>query len=154
MRGATSHDGKMSGNVQLVESYNKHRKGKMQEGRDSGGESGGVHEPSGHDEIKQVVVEHGPAHTHLITKNSAGGEEDDGGYHSSTTHEDGYEHESDHGTLEEAHEHGRHAHGETDDDDHAGAMNRDSHQRSSERRHHERDHSGSRGGGDDFLPGE
>lgn len=154
MKGATSSDGKMSGNVQLVESYDKHKKSRRQEGHMSGGDSGGVHDPGGHDEIKRVVQEHGPAHTHLITKGSRDGMEDDGSYHSSTTHEDGYEHEADHGSLEEAHEHGMHAHGESDDDDHAGALDRESHARSDERRHHERDRSGSRGSSVDFLPGE
>jgi hypothetical protein len=121
MRGSSSFDGKMHGNTQMVDRYNE-SKGKkpmhhLERGKMSGGESGGQHEPSGHDEVKAVVGEHGPAKSHVITKH-----EDGGGYHSRTVHEDGHVHHADHGSMEEAHEHGAHA---FDDADHLGDMPRD-----------------------------
>lgn len=117
MRGASSHDGKISGNRQLVHAYDSDHGHKRGEGKPSsrGGESGGVHEESGHDEIKQVVAEHGPAHKHLITKHSGGG-----GFGSETTHEDGHVHRTEgdhHPDLDHAHEHGQIAMGEAEDTD-------------------------------------
>ena|SRR2546430_911051 len=111
LSGGSSHDGKLHGNRQLVDAYDKdhgHRK-TSQRPKESGGESGGQHEPSGHDEIKQVVAEHGPAHTQEIHK------KDGGGYSSTTHHEDGHVHEHEHHeTLAEAHEHGENAMDDTD----------------------------------------
>lgn len=117
MRGAESDDGKMAGNRQMVDRYNE-AKGKKKKGHpsDRGGPSGGVHEPSGHDEIKQVAAEHGPAHSHTIHKTPDG-------FHSTTHHESGHVHHADHGTLGEAHEHGMHAMGE--DTEHLGDMGGD-----------------------------
>jgi len=131
MKGLTSRDGKMSGNRQMVERYDSTRHGEgSNSGRGSmnkrapkpiGGESGGEHEASGHDEIKQVVMEHGPAHTHIIKKSAEG--ESDHAYSSITHHEDGHKHGPvHHATIEEAHEHGAHA---MDDADHLNDMSRD-----------------------------
>lgn len=121
MAGFSSHDGKLHGNRQMVERYDEShgRKsrhlGKLERPHEEGGESGGEHDPEGHDEIKAVVEEHGPAKSHLITKT-------DEGYHSKTVHEDGHVHHHDHPTMEHAHEHGAHA---FDDADHLGDMPRD-----------------------------
>lgn len=93
MKGLTSADGKMTGNVQTVGRYNDTKKPKA-----SGGESGGVHEPGGHDEIKSVVGEHGSAHTVITKKGPAG-------HHSTSHHEDGHVHEQDHDTIDDASEH-------------------------------------------------
>jgi hypothetical protein len=98
MRGATSSDGKMTGNVQTVGRYDEHKKAKPPSA--SGGESGGERDPEGHDELKQVVGEHGAAHEHVVTKTEQG-------HHSKTTHSDGHVHHADHASLDEAHEHGK-----------------------------------------------
>lgn len=98
MRGMTSHDGKMTGNVQTVGRYDEHKKAKPP--GPSGGESGGEHDPEGHDEMKEIVGEHGAAHKHIITKTEHG-------HHSETHHADGYVHHANHASLEEAHEHGK-----------------------------------------------
>lgn len=120
MKGITSRDGKMSGNRQMVDRYDSTRPGagkKPQRPGGKGGESGGAHEASGHDEIKKVVREHGPAHGHHVMKSEGGG------YESTTHHEDGHVHGPiSHGSIEEAHEHGAHA---MDDADHLGDMPRD-----------------------------
>jgi hypothetical protein len=112
MRGASTHDGKLSGNRQLVEAYDKDkgRKSKhlSQRPTEHGGTSGGVHGEGGHDEIKHIVEEHGLAHKHVITKHDGtqgGGSE----YHSETHHESGHVHHADHASLDEAHDHGRQA---------------------------------------------
>lgn len=97
MKGMTSSDGRMTGNVQTVGRYEDHKKAKP---KPSGGESGGVHEPDGHDELKSVVGEHGSAHKHIITKS-------DEGHHSETHHESGHVHHADHASLDEAHAHGK-----------------------------------------------
>ena len=150
MRGASSKDGKLSGNRQMVEAYDKDKghgssKKRHQEPSARGGESGGVHEPSGHDEIKQVAAEHGPAHTHTITR------KDGGGYSSETEHEDGHVHSHEHhDTMAEAHEHGAHA---MDDTDHL-PMNEDQEERGEYRSLNEKRHSGSGDSSFDFLPGE
>lgn len=134
MRGAESFDGKLRGNRQMVDRYNE-SKGRGDKGgiktratdigtlkkakpKDVGGESGGAREAGGHDEIKQVVGEHGPAHSHLVLRSPQG-------YHSITHHEDGHVHHADHGSLEEAHEHGAHA---MDDTEHLGDMDKDDYQ--------------------------
>lgn len=103
MKGLTSADGKMTGNVQSVGSYDKSKKQPHES--PSGGDSGGVHDPSGHDEIKEVVNTHGAADTHVITKNHQGttGKE----VHSETHHKSGHIHHADHASLDEAHEHGK-----------------------------------------------
>src|SRR5271155_2557083 len=113
MRGMTSSDGKMTGNIQTVGSYDKHKKGSaFKPAKETGGESGGKHEADGHDEMKQVVGEHGMAHKHII---SMGGGSEDGhspmhdhaSVHSETHHADGHVHHADHADLAEAHEHGK-----------------------------------------------
>lgn len=108
MKGISSKDGKLTGNVQLVERYDQSKK-KPARPKESGGESGGTHEPSGHDEIKQVVGEHGPAHTVQI-------KHDHEGQHSTVTshHEDGYKHTAEHEGEDHhamAHAHAAHAGG-------------------------------------------
>ena len=123
MKGTSTFDGKMTGNRQLVDRYNESKgKGggaKMREPKERGGESGGRHEPSGHDEIKKVVDEHGAAVSHTIHKTHQG-------YSSVTHHEDGHVHGPvEHGSMEEAHEHGAHA---FDDADHLGDMPKDDEQ--------------------------
>src|SRR6266704_4700462 len=137
LSGGSSRDGKLHGNRQLVEAYDKDHGHKSkhlaQRPKESGGASGGVHEPGGHDEIKQVVGEHGPAHTHEIHK------KEDGGYSSTTHHEDGHVHEHDHhDTIADAHEHGANA---MDDTDHLEG-NQETHARGEERHQIER-HAGS-----------
>jgi hypothetical protein len=96
----TSSDGKMTGNVQTVGRYEESKKPKRP--NPSGGESGGVHDPEGHDEIKQVVGEHGAADRHVITKNAG-----KDGVHSETHHKSGHIHHADHASLDEAHQHGK-----------------------------------------------
>lgn len=146
MRGASSKDGKLHGNRQLVEAYNKDKSG-GQDGHRTGGHSGGVHDAEGHDEIKQVVGEHGKAHKHVIMRH-----EDGAGYSSETHHESGHVHHHDyHGSLDEAHEHGMHAMGEEGDGDHA-PMDEEQQHGASGRRQNERMRSGSGGLGVDLLP--
>src|SRR5271170_6348098 len=112
MRGMTSSDGKMTGNIQTVGSYDKHKRGSaFKPAKAEGGESGGKHEADGHDEIKHVVEEHGASHKHVITV----GQGEDGHspehgtmhVHSETHHADGHVHHADHASLAEAHEHGK-----------------------------------------------
>ena len=137
----------MSGNRQLVDRYNETRgkKGGAQRPHGTGGESGGAHEGSGHDEIKQVVGEHGPAHSHSI--HHLGENHPDGKYHSVTHHEDGHVHHADHETLDEAHAHGAHAMG---DAEHLNDMDRDDFNVSREHARME-DRSGSAGAGVGFM---
>lgn len=100
MRGMTSSDGKMTGNVQTVGRYDESKKPKHK-----GPEMGsGAHDMDGggHDEIKHVVGEHGVADTHVITKSAH-----DGSVHSETHHESGHIHHQDHASLDEAHQHGK-----------------------------------------------
>ena len=139
----------MSGNRQLVDAYDKdkgHGKpARRQEPKAGGGESGGVHDEGGHDEIKHVVGEHGEAHKHVITK------KDEGGYSSETHHESGHVHQHDHhDTLEHAHAHGAYAMG---DSDHLPA-DEEAHDQMHGRSMNERESSGSGSAGVDFLPGE
>lgn len=147
MRGSMSKDGKLSGNRQLVDAYDKDKGHSKQEGKSRGGHSGGVHDAGGHDEIKQVVGEHGPAHRHTITRHEGGG------YSSETEHESGYVHNQDHDSLDEAHEHGMHAMDGEADGDHAPDNDEQQH-RAGMRRSHERERSGSGGSEVDYLPGE
>jgi len=128
MRGSETYDGKLTGNRQIVDRYNEAkgkkkkplhkdvREGTEQRPSERGGESAGAREPSGHDEIKNIVGEHGGAVSHHIYKTHQG-------YHSVTQHEDGHVAHADHATLGEAHEHGEHAMGE--DTDHLGDMGRE-----------------------------
>lgn len=128
-RGMSSIDGKLHGNVQTVEAYNKDKKGgtypldRSQRPKNKGGHSGGVHDEEGHDEIKHVVGEHGAAHTHTITR-----AEDGDGYQSESHHEDGHVHHAHHPTMEHAHTHGAHAFDDADhvpaDEDSEGRMTR------------------------------
>lgn len=120
MRGATTKDGKMSGNVQTVGRYNDAKQGGRGGERrpdKGGGHSGGLHEFGGDDSAKPVesiVAEHGPAEYHSVEKH---GDE----YHSTTRHADGHEHKASHSSLDEAHNHGRQAMEDTD----SNANNRD-----------------------------
>lgn len=140
MRGAESFDGKLSGNRQMVDRYNESKGKKKKEGikgglkggpgtqpgalpKAGGGESGGEREPGGHDEIKQVVMEHGPASSHHTFDRGEGHHE--GRYHVTTRHEDGHVHHADHDTIEEAQTHAAYAH---DDTGHLGDMGKDDYQ--------------------------
>lgn len=136
MRGSSTFDGKLTGNRQMVDRYNE-AKGKKKSSlkpavkggvgtqpealpKARGGESGGEREPGGHDEIKNVVGEHGKAHGHHIYDRGEGAEE--GRYHTVTHHEDGYVHHADHDSLPDAQEHAAYAH---EDTTHLGDMPRD-----------------------------
>src|SRR6267142_1778834 len=119
MKAMTSHDGKMHGNAQVVERYDESTgKGKP---KARGGESGGAHEDSGHDEIKGIVGEHGPATSYSI----------------STTHEDGHVHTAHHESHDMAREHLAHAGGVSDSGDlnesHGGMQEEDTTERASMR---------------------
>lgn len=121
MRGATSKDGKLAGNRQMVDRYDQSKGG------------GAKAEPKGdamdagekdHAEIKDVVAQHGPAHTHIHTKEG-------GKHHSETHHADGHVHHADHDTGDEAREHDKEAmdedgemgeHAEPDGDEGMGGM--------------------------------
>ena len=107
MRGATSKDGKMAGNRQMVDRYDESRGGKAAMKPKGDAMDAGEKD---HAEIKDVVAEHGPAHTHIITKDGMG-------HHSETHHKDGHTHHADHDSLDEAHEHGKEAMGEDDGQD-------------------------------------
>jgi hypothetical protein len=85
MKGMSSKDGKMHGNVQMIDRYNESKGHKPQRPHESGGESGGAHEPMGMDEMKQVVSEHGPAHKIEINH-------EEGQSRVTSHHEDGHKH--------------------------------------------------------------
>jgi hypothetical protein len=134
MRGADSFDGKISGNRQLVDRYNeaKGKKGSLKPAlkqarperpKTAGGESGGAREAGGHDEIKQVVAEHGKAMSHHVYDRGEGAE--GGRYHTVTQHEDGHVHSADHDTIADAHEHAAIAH---EDTGHMGDMGKEDYQ--------------------------
>lgn len=123
MRGSESFDGKLAGNRQMVDRYNEAKGKKKKEGikpalrggpgtqpgalpKAGGGESGGAREEAGHDEIKNVVGEHGAAVSHHVMKTAQG-------YHTLTHHEDGHVHHADHENLEDAHTHAAYAHEDT-----------------------------------------
>jgi hypothetical protein len=94
------------------ESKSKAGEKKQKRPKNVGGESGGEHAASQHDEMKQIHDEHGAAVSHHIHRTHQG-------YASTTHHEDGHVHGPvDHATLGEAHEHGGHAFGE--DTEHMG----------------------------------
>ena len=106
MKGESSKDGAIHGNVQLVRSHNMHKSGGMKGGGEMSHAEPDGDESSDHSEIDQVTAEHGPAMHHGITDNQ------DGTFSSHTTHADGHEHEKHgHKSLKEAHEHGEHAMG-------------------------------------------
>jgi len=66
----------------------------------AGESDGGEHTP---EEAAQTVEEHGPAsEVHMTHDHEAGM------HHVQTMHPDGHEHHSDHGSMEEAHEHAKH----------------------------------------------
>jgi hypothetical protein len=112
MKGFETHDGKIAGNRQLVESYDKaHGKRPKHMAEEHKGGEHGEGEDGMHGEIKSIVAEHGPAHKHVITK-----DKESGAHHSETHHESGHVHHADHGSLAEAHEHGLQAMG--DDGEH------------------------------------
>ena len=146
MRGSESFDGKISGNTQMVDRYNeakgksKKKPGTKERPHETGGSSGGVHEASGHDEIKKVAAEHGNATSHNIYHRGEG--HPDGRYHSVTRHEDGHVHHADHDTLGEAQQHGAHAMGDTE---HLGDMPKDDYEVAGEKDQMEREGSGSSG---------
>jgi hypothetical protein len=102
MKGLTSKDGKMSGNVQTVGSYDRSKGHKPQAGRpDHTSDDGGGAEST---PMHEVVAKHGAAKQHLVTKGP------DGGFESHTMHESGHKHGPvHHDSLDEAHEHGRQA---------------------------------------------
>ncbi len=152
MKGASSHDGKLHGNLQMIERYDE-SKGKQKKPKETGGESGGEHEAGGHDEIKQVVAEHGPAHKVVMTHDHDGqhstvtSHHDDGHVH--TAHHDGEDH------AEMAHAHAAHAGGVSDSSSlheaHAGDQDADSFAEAGHRRGIERtSHKAQTGGG--FMP--
>lgn len=137
--GSSSRDGRLHGNRQLVEAYDKDKGiSPAKPKREGGGHSGGQ------------SVEDGPtpASSHTITKNEGGG------YTSTLTHEDGSESTADHETLADAHEHGRAAMDDTEN----APMEHDSADRAGDRSSIER-HAGSRrhhqggggGSGDNFM---
>ena len=95
MRGATSKDGKLAGNRQMVDRYDQSKGGGAK--AEPKGDAMDVGEKD-HAEIKDVVAQHGPAHTHIHTKEG-------GKHHSETHHADGHVHHADHDTGDEAREH-------------------------------------------------
>lgn len=109
MKSMSSRDGKMHGNSQMVERYDSAKGGKMKMGmpNDSGGDSGGEHEPMGMDQIKQVAMEHGPAtKMEMMMK--------DGMHMLTSHHEDGHKHMSMHESPAEMHAAGAHLGGVSD----------------------------------------
>lgn len=134
MKGVSSFDGKLHGNSQTVDRYNEAHGKKPQRAHETGGESGGAHEAEGHDEIKQVVAEHGPAHTvhvrhdheaqhsHVVSHHGSG--------HKHEAHFDGEGHEY------QAHAHAAHAAGAHDSEElhqHHSDMGDEAGERSEER---------------------
>jgi hypothetical protein len=124
MKGASTMDGKMHGNRQMVERYNESKGHKPARPKETGGESGGEHEMSGHDEIKQVVEEHGPAHKISM-------QHDHEGQHSTVMshHEDGHKHNAEFDGVDHhhmAHAHAAHAAGIHETSDLADAHSSDS----------------------------
>jgi hypothetical protein len=114
MAGFESHDKKIAGNRQLVESYDKAHGKKSKHMSDAGKSDKHMEhsaEHGGGDDMKSIVAEHGKAHTHTITK-----DRETGSHHSETHHEDGHVAHADHGSLDEAHAHGMEAMG--DDGEH------------------------------------
>jgi len=145
MRGSESFDGKIAGNRQMVDRYNEAKGKKPGEKKQArpkggGGESGGARDPGGHDEIKSIVGEHGPASSHHVHARPDG--HPDGKYHSVTHHEDGYIHHADHDSLADAHAHGSEA---LEDTGHLGDMGKDDYEIAEEKEAMEGAGSGSSG---------
>lgn len=145
MRGEETFDGKISGNRQLVDRYNE-AKGKppakgQKKPKQTGGESGGAREMGGHDEIKQIVGEHGQAHSSHILDRGEG--HPDGRFHVVTHHEDGHVHHADHEDMGSVHDHLVAAH--EGDSEHFGDMNPDDEEVASEHAMNENLGGGSRG---------
>jgi hypothetical protein len=145
MRGSETFDGKISGNSQLVDRYNEAKGKKPAKGqkkpKETGGESGGVREMSGHDEIKQVVMDHGPSKSSTIIDRGEG--HPDGRFHVMTHHEDGHVHHADHQDMGAVHDHLVAAH--EGDSEHFGDMPPDDEEVASEHAAMENIGSGSRG---------
>lgn len=151
MKSASSRDGKMHGNVQTVERYDESKGHKPQRPKETGGESGGEHEASGHDEIKQVVAEHGPAHTIHMEHDHEASE-----YHVTSHHEDGYKHGPvTHESAAMAHAHAAHAAGVHDGEElkeaHDGQQEQDTLEEAGHRSAIERSSHRSHSGGG-FMP--
>lgn len=108
MRGMSSKDGKLSGNIQTVGRYEDSKQGGRGADRrpdKGGGHSGGLHGQDGDDSqkpISNVIEEHGPAEFHSVEKHG-------NDFHSTTRHSDGHEHKATHSSLAEAHDHGKQA---------------------------------------------
>jgi hypothetical protein len=145
MRGEETFDGKMTGNRQMVDRYNEAKGHKPAKGqkkpKPTGGESGGVHEMGGHDEIKNVVEEHGLAHSSHVMHRGDG--HPDGKYHVVTHHEDGHVHHADHEDMGAVHDHLAAAH--EGDSEHFGDMPPDDEEVAAEHAQMENIGSGSRG---------
>jgi hypothetical protein len=111
VKSLSSRDGKMHGNIQTVGRYDESKGHKPQHAKEEGGESGGEHEAMGMDQVKQVAMEHGPAHSIEITHGEGG---EGGDHHVTSRHEDGHTHHSSHGSPAEAHAAAAHLGGATD----------------------------------------
>ena len=127
MAGFQTHDGKIAGNRELVQTYDKaHGKGKKPDTMKAGGGEGemGGGEPGDMEEIKGLAAEHGPAH-----KTETHHDHEGGMHHMHSEHPDGHKHRSSHGSAHEAHTAAMHASGamENDMDEHGGehAMNQE-----------------------------
>lgn len=133
MRGSSSKDGKLHGNAQIVDRYDESKGHKPQRGSDTGGHSGGEHEASGHDEIKQVVADHGPASRVEITHGEGG----EGGASKVVSHHGGHRHEAEFESAARAHAHAAHAGGVSDSGElneaHVGNQEEDTVERASDR---------------------
>lgn len=134
MQGASSFDGKLTGNRQMVDRYNEAKGKKAKKGpglktrggegigaqpralpHDTGGHSSGEREEGGFDQMKDIKDEHGNAISHHVFRTHQG-------YHSVTQHEDGFVHAGkDHDSLDEAQEYGKSAMGD-EDTSHVGDM--------------------------------
>jgi hypothetical protein len=120
-KGFETRDGKIAGNRQLVETYDKshgHKSAHMKDKESAGEMKGGGGD--GEQSIHDVVAEHGHAHTHIHTK-----DRESGMHHSETHHEDGHVHHADHEDAQAAHEHGMAAMG--DDAEHTEMSPDDAH---------------------------
>lgn len=151
MKSASSSDGKLHGNRQMVDRYNESKgKKSLREPTERGGESGGVHEEGGHDEIKQVVEEHGPAKKITIDHDHDAGE-----HHVASHHDDGHIHHAVHDSAAMAHAHAAHAGGVSDGNElqeaHTGRQEEDTLHEAGHRRSIER-HPSKATAGEGFLP--
>jgi hypothetical protein len=152
MKGMSSKDGKMHGNVQMIDRYDESKGHKKERPHASGGDSGGVHEPMGMDEVKKVAMDHGPASKVEITHGEGG----EGGDHMVTSHhEDGHVHHSSHDSAAEAHAAAAHLAGVSDSNElmeaHGGQQEQDTLAEAGHRSGIERNsHKKQMGGG--FMP--